>query len=296
MASLTDLFNPSFLMFLGILLLSIALLFLYFENKNREQNHKISSMVSLISVMAEEMNVVKSNLNVIHSVGGSTEQFFNHNHSNNIPFVIKQNLISVSDDDNEEQSASDSDNEENTDSGSGSDSGSDSDSDSDSDSGSDSDSDSDDEPSNRNKEKNEIIQINDDSQEVKILKINIDSLDKNGVDSYNESLEEILDNFSENELDENNTLNEINDFEGQTDLDLNEINNLDNLDNDISNINFKTININDLENFKNTDENIDYKKLSNSTLKSIVVEKGLTTDSSASKLTKGKLLKLLGVE
>jgi hypothetical protein len=43
MASITDLFNPTFLMFLGILVLVAALLVVYLESKMREQNHKISS-------------------------------------------------------------------------------------------------------------------------------------------------------------------------------------------------------------------------------------------------------------
>ena len=56
MPSLTDLFNPTFLMFLGILVLVVALLVVYFETKFREQNHKISSMLSLVSSLAEEVN------------------------------------------------------------------------------------------------------------------------------------------------------------------------------------------------------------------------------------------------
>ena len=59
MASLIDLFNPSFLMFLGILVLVVALVVVYFESKFREQNHKFSSMLSLISSLAEELNTTK---------------------------------------------------------------------------------------------------------------------------------------------------------------------------------------------------------------------------------------------
>ena len=42
MASLTDLFSLPFLMFLGILVLVVALVVVYFESKFREQNHKIA--------------------------------------------------------------------------------------------------------------------------------------------------------------------------------------------------------------------------------------------------------------
>ena len=63
MASLADLFNPTFLMFLGILVLVVALLVVYFESKMREQNHKITSMLSLVSTLAEDMTGMKIGLN-----------------------------------------------------------------------------------------------------------------------------------------------------------------------------------------------------------------------------------------
>ena len=65
MPSLTDLFNPTFLMFLGILVLVVALLVVYFETKFRDQNHKISSMLSLVSSLAEEVNGSKM---IIHQL------------------------------------------------------------------------------------------------------------------------------------------------------------------------------------------------------------------------------------
>tara|TARA_B110000285_G_scaffold219646_1_gene270465 strand:- start:472 stop:1260 length:789 start_codon:yes stop_codon:yes gene_type:complete len=63
MPSLTDLLNPTFFLLLAILLLCSALTFVYFESKMREQNHKINSMLSLISTLAEDMNGVKLGLN-----------------------------------------------------------------------------------------------------------------------------------------------------------------------------------------------------------------------------------------
>ena len=63
MSSLTDLLNPTFFMFLGIILLFVALLVVYFETKARDQNHKITSMLSLVSSLAEELNSVKIGLN-----------------------------------------------------------------------------------------------------------------------------------------------------------------------------------------------------------------------------------------
>ena len=59
MASFIDIFNPSFFMFLGIVVLVAALLIVYFESKMREQNHKISSMFSLVTAITDELNSVK---------------------------------------------------------------------------------------------------------------------------------------------------------------------------------------------------------------------------------------------
>ena len=59
MTYLTDLFNPTFLIFLGILILVVAILIVYFESKMREQNHKIQTMFSIVSTLAEEMNSIK---------------------------------------------------------------------------------------------------------------------------------------------------------------------------------------------------------------------------------------------
>ena len=75
MASLADLFNPSFFIILGIVALLIALMVVYFESKMREQNHKIASMLSLVSTLAEDMNGVKMGLNhlAITSLNGGSQ-------------------------------------------------------------------------------------------------------------------------------------------------------------------------------------------------------------------------------
>jgi cell division protein FtsL len=75
MASLADLFNPTFLMFLGILVLVVAMLVVYFESKMREQNHKITSMLSLVSTLAEDMTGMKMGLNhlAITSLNGGSQ-------------------------------------------------------------------------------------------------------------------------------------------------------------------------------------------------------------------------------
>ena len=100
MPTLNDLFNPTFLIFLGILVLVVALLVVYFESKMRDQNHKIASMLSLVSTLAEDMNGVKMGLNhlAMSRYGGSVTVPLNTFANNE-----KNYLIEVSDDEDEEE-------------------------------------------------------------------------------------------------------------------------------------------------------------------------------------------------
>jgi cobalamin biosynthesis protein CobT len=279
MASLADLFNPTFLIFLGILVLVAALIVVYFESKVRDQNHKIASMLSLVSTLAEDMNGIKLGLNhlAMTSFGGSNRQ----------PFINKKyeeeddegeneedeeedeeeekkesKLISVSDDENDSDSESDA--------GSMLDSVSDSDSDSDT-------------------EINDIEELADEINDeeisthsnIKVLKLNI----TNDLFENNEVKEELEDLEVLEVLEDNLSDTQSVDLNGEL-LSAEEKNDENLLTSDL-----KSININ-LEESNN--ETIDYKKLSLTKLRSIVSEKGLSTDSS--KLKKQDLLKLLGVE
>ena len=115
MPSLADLFNPSFLMFLGILVLVASLLVVYFESKNREQNHKINSMFSIVSSLAEEVHNLKLGLSQV-SFSGGNKDFIPHNFTedenlvkpNNLNNLNNLNLIPVSDDDNSDEESEDS--------------------------------------------------------------------------------------------------------------------------------------------------------------------------------------------
>jgi hypothetical protein len=285
MSSLADLFSPTFLIFLGILLLVIALLVVYFESKTREQNHRISSMLSLVSTLAEDVNGIKFGLNhlAVNYIGGS-QSLAQNTETNN--FLNQENLIPVSDDEKDDDDDDDEfeeDNESNT---------SDDENtallldENDSDDGdnnmelienevdSDSDSDSDNEFGDRSK--------------VKVLKINISN-------ELNDDINELNDDINELELETSNDLNElVDDLEEPEELEtINDEQNItdtpNDLDFDISNL--KTINIH-LEETKN--DATDYKKLSIQKLRSIVAEKGLAGDTS--KLKKPDLFKLLGVE
>ena len=112
--SIVDLFNPSFLMFLAVLVLVSALIVVYFESKMREQNHKIASMLSIVSSVAEELNYVKSSFSqnggTINSNNIPNVIELNSSMSNNFETIKKMdldipiNLIEVSDDEDEDES------------------------------------------------------------------------------------------------------------------------------------------------------------------------------------------------
>jgi hypothetical protein len=259
MASLTDLFNPTFLMFLGILVLVVALLVVYFETKFREQNHKISSMLSLVSSLAEEVNGSKM---FIHQLTMNRQppnpQFFQQQQQPDLEKRIVQNdnLILVSDD--EEDSDAD-----------------DSDSDAASEVSIDESVDDDDDDSD-----NSVIELGEHSNDVKVLKLNIRDNNESDVDEA--SLDE-MDDLSVASLEEMDDL----DDSSTSSVSIKEEKN-----DNIKSMDLKSINIT-LEETK-PEQPLDYRKMALPKLRSVVAEKGLSSDSS--KLKKNELLKLLGVE
>jgi hypothetical protein len=333
MASFIDIFNPSFFMFLGIVVLVAALLIVYFESKMREQNHKISSMFSLVTAITDELNSVKM---IALSGGGGTRPNYIPDDGpkleESIPVIEIRNdesitLIEVSDDDTDDEDEEDEEDDE--------DSGS-----------SDSESESD-----EVKEPPEIIEIGDlKSSDIKILNVNMmssnsqsfwaaaaseiiecdfeDAADEIDADSFSSEsssesgddfdailvMEEIMVIKEEPKVEEQ----EEPKVEEQTELeppepeiiDLTE-DNEDEPDAIIASpeikiepgtltqldLELKTIHISNLEEPTPFDSAvIDYTKASLNKLRQIVVVKGLVEDSSkSSKLKKGELLKLLGV-
>ena len=273
MASLTDLFNPTFFMFLGILVLILAVLVVYFESKFREQNHKISSMLSLVSSLAEEVNGTKMIIRqlTMNPQMQQPAQFF----QNKEPILERKivqnnnNLISVSDDESESDDDLyiDSDDECVSDASEGGD--------------------SDDAASEVSIDDVSIDYANEEpTQDIKVFRLNI-SEDSESEDKANsvaslEDLEEI-DNLEEMEdLDDSSSTSSESIKETKT-------TNVKKIDNFMD---LKSINIT-LEETK-TEQSVDYKKLALPKLRSVVAEKGLSSNSS--KLKKNELLKLLGVE
>jgi hypothetical protein len=265
-------------MFLGILLLVVALVVVYFESKMKDQNHKIASMLSLVSTLAEDMSGVKMGLNQVarYQMGGSAPQSQPQqsqqpleNQSKSLFLQESENLIAVSDDDSEDDTEGAIDDDSDMD-----------DSDSDSDSCADSHSDY--------SESGE--------RAVKVLRLNIQELGDSNMNLNNaftgaEELEN-LDNLLDDEL----SVSSGESSEYHLELTSADIISADEIKADtpinISVSDLKTINISLEE--PALLEPVDYKKLPLPKLRTIVAERGLTDD--AAKMKKNELLKLLSID
>ena len=98
-----ELFSSSFLLTIAVVVILIGVVFAYISYRMSDQDHKISSMVSLVSSMAEELQFFRSKMN---GVGGGQmvdmrQQQQRHN-----------GLIQVSDDEYEEDTDSETDSEQ----------------------------------------------------------------------------------------------------------------------------------------------------------------------------------------
>jgi hypothetical protein len=271
MASLADLFNPTFLMFLGILVLVVAMLVVYFESKMREQNHKITSMLSLVSTLAEDMTGMKMGLNHLAIRTSQGLQETNLPVRENLGIFESNKLIDVSDDEESDEEDLETKAE-----------------------------------SEQSVDEYEDYEDEDyeDEEEVKVIKLQVSNEDTEDNDSYEEANNLEFDTEDlEGDFELNDELPEIGDDYVEQVLDLKyeakleENRDLENRDLEESIIpsvsDLKTIAINLGDESHDT---IEYKKLQLPKLRSIAVEKGLTTNSDAQKLKKPELLKLLGAE
>ena len=266
-----DLLSTSFLFSVAIIIILIGGIFAYVSYRMSEQDHKITSMVGLISTMAEELQFFRSKLSQNQSQVQSQSQVQNQSQQgglqeqpvtdqiHTIPILDPNNLItgitnliSVSDDEDEsdEESVSDSSSE----------------SDPESESESESKSETDDEEYNLD----EIVDLEDSvlmeelmEEQMEISTIPAD--ETNNIKSIH--LEESFDlNVFEHDIEHEQT-------------------------EDLLAGDLRSISITD---FEDTNKKTDYKKLSINKLREVVIEKGIVAD--ATKLKKNEILKLLGDE
>ena len=279
MTTLSNLFTPSTIICLGITLLLVGLLGMYFMGKFITQDHKISSMFGLVSSMAEEMHFMREKIQTVKFGGsaGPTSNIIN----TSFPFMQEKNeeivassnndLISVSDEDDDDDDSVSSEDSSSSSVGS---------------------SDIDEE-------------VNDSPSNIKIINIGETFITQNTGDEIND-VEELNDSVlssdssdNDDDLDDNGAA----DNGADNDIEIHEIE-LSNSDELLINRDMlKTININiaaqqsiDGDNHgtnnNNSTSTIDYKKMSVNQLRTVATGKGLIAQNS-NKLKKEDLLKLL---
>jgi len=276
---LSEIFSSSFLFSVAIIIILVGGLFAYFNHRFSVQNHKISSMMGLVTTMAEEMQYFRSR------ISGKSEQDVHADTNANQIHIIPQflggqsdlnNLIEVSDgeddeDEDEDNSESDEESEEESDSESESDEEESDDEESDEE-------ESDDESKSGDQIKNISIDLGNE------IDLNIDNEFINVGESIDESIGESI-----KECVETKTINlseDISSFEISSKT-LENIHDIDisiQLTNDYADSAIHSVD----------KDKVDYKKMSINKLREVAVEKGLVVD--ASKLKKNDILKLLGAE
>ena len=275
--ALSDIFTVPFLVSLGITLLLVGLLGMFFVQRLQEQNHKMASMLGLVSTMAEELNFIRGRLQMMSYVPQTGGAPVSQQKTEFSQSTDDDNLIPVSDDENDSDLEADSedDSEESED-------------------------ESEDEESSVLEfiaPSNNIIELNpnDNLQSVKI--INFGEL----VNSQSENATEDLEDLDEmQEFDDMGDLDSDGEDEGESGSDDDDkvinIGVQEEVSENVTQENLSFIKSIDISNLEEQSEsgNVDYKKMSMAKLKSIAVAKGLIQENS--KATKNAILKMLSSE
>lgn len=282
--TLTDIFSIPFLICLSISILLIGCSSIYFYQKISQQDHKISSMIALISSMAQE------NQAMLHSMNQNRPTAFVQSH----PLASKSgdddiHLIHVSDDEDDDDTSSE-------------------------------DTSSDDDSDDENESVHSINSSTSGSSESPTeagFKINIlDSLEESHMNLTKPVFDELSDDDDFEDDDANSSVTSLQDLEEVLPEIINISEDISEEKKETDKTNIKSIHLeqsnNSLEqltdfsifksiNILNPDENantktseaVDYKKMSITKLREIISKQGVTD---ASKLKKNDILKLLGVE
>lgn len=282
--ALLDFFNTSLVINIGILILLVVLvggLYAYFSNKLSAQDHKISSMVSCVSTMAEEIQSFRKQINEQcgHPQMMNTVHLPSHILTGGND--LTRDLIEVSDDEND-SNYDDNDDDENTTTENYTD---DDDDDDDND---------DDDNDDDNVEQHNILDDDLEMHETINLEDNDHLSELDGL-SVNDNIKTI--HIDEDNQEDNQHIMLDNENIDLTKLPIPHIKEEPYTEDDLVNTNgLKTISIIDIDHEDNNDhdDTQDYKKMTLTKLREIVVKKKLTND--ASKMKKNDILKMLGIE
>jgi len=260
--SLSDIFTPSVVISLAISLLLIGLFGLYVNNKLNEQNHKLNTMFDLVSTLANELQMVRSQVPLgmgsasmggVGGGGGGGVRVYEKPEATNTNHLVS--MIDVSDDSDSSGDESDGETDEGAESGSDEDDEGKDDGEEESDDGSDGDA-GDDEESDGDSDGD------DDEHDARSDKAIIVS------ESLDDALFEELANLDDIVL-------------GETSVERVKTPETTTTPANISSV-------------KNLNVVFDYKKASLGKLREIVEQKGLSSDTS--KLKKQELLKMLEID
>jgi hypothetical protein len=284
--AISDLFSTSFLFSIAIIIILIGGIFAYVSYRMSEQDHKLTTMVNLVSILAHDLQIVKSKIS-------SEEEKSNIHYSSQMMGGQDQDLISVSDDGDETDEEEDIDDNTTVDNTTDEEPSYSSDQEDEHDD--DHDDEHDDEHGNEDKE---LFQ-----QHIKLLNLTLAN-----EDIVNDSPIEELNSNLENSATPNNEDIKTIHLETPINFEESEItiplesnqNNTAFLGEDISfltndSFTLKNVTINDLGEAEDLHASkSEYKKMSLTKLREVAISKGVVSD--ASKLKKNEILKMLGDE
>ena len=285
--TISDFFCTTSFLF-SIVIIIIGCIFIYINHKISEQDHKLTSMVNLVSVLAQDLHFLKNKVNYSHNVEPNVLQY----PSQLVGGENNSTLISVSD--NEDDEYDEDDDEENNE---------------EEDYEEEDEEEEDEEEEDEEENEDDLDYCAENSQEhIKFLNLSLgnDDIDNNlpMEDLNTNNYSDLVDvktiyfvNEEENDIEEKNL--EENDFEEknleeknleENDIVITEINSIDDDIHFLKNV----VITDDLGDIQDLTSKTDYKKMSTTKLREIVISKGIITD--ASKLKKHDILKLLGDE
>lgn len=279
--AISDLFSSSFLFSIVIVIILICGIFAYFSYKMSEQDHKLTTMVNLISILAQDLHVVRSKVVSLQQDKPNVEYS-----SQMMGGEGTTELISVSDDENddedEDEEYEDEEEEEEND-------------------------DNEEEETYCSDEEEEEEDVNNSQEQIKILNLtlanedveNDSPIEELNCDFYNEVTE--LDTSHQEDIKtihlETPITFEETDIQEHDSTDVK----LSSKDIDFTSFDLKNVTISDLGEVGEVGEAEDlhaskseYKKMSLTKLREVAVNKGVVAD--ASKLKKNEILKMLGDE
>jgi hypothetical protein len=250
-------FNTTFFISLAITLLAVSSIYIYINYHISQQDHKISSMLGVISTMAQEIDFFRKKLQ-----SGPVLNHLDQNMNYALHGANLNTLIPVSDNEDSDNDESDDDEE-----------------DSESDEESDDESYESDEDKNVKKLNINLGEINNDNEIINITEEILNHSKQNNIEDLDD-LESEEDGDDDDDDDDSVNTKYIK---------LSTNNNDNDNDNEKKNdtLDFKKLNI-------NIDEDVSYKNMPVNKLRTIISEKGLSKEPN--KLKKNEILKLLGSE